>query len=206
MALPIIYIGLFILTIALFFVKKDWTIKQKKWLSYIHVISLVFLSIDIFLVINYESSYRTIWVDRVFSISFFISGALTFALFRKTLSLLAKVYFGFMFFYPILASLTFLIDRIFFILVASPLLATVICPTTYYSDNAYEIRTTQGMMAPNRLVLIKKSVLTEIEIGKSDEEAIEGNYKMFNILTTNKDSTKITVDIDGRVSNLTFRK
>ena len=205
MTIPIIYISLFILTIVLFFVKKDWTIKYKKTLTYAHLTSLLILSVDILLITKFKSSFRTIWADRVFAIGLLISGAMIFAFYRKTFKWWTKIYFGVFFFYPVIAALTFLGDRIFFILVASPLLATLISPSTYYSDYDYEIRTPIGMMAPNRLVLIKKNVLTETEIGMSDEETIEGNYKMFNIIITNKDSTKIMVYIDGQATNLTFR-
>ena len=207
MTLPIIYIGLFILTIVLFFVKKDWTIKYKKWLTYGHITSLLILSVDIFLITKFNSSFKTIWVDRLIAISFLISGAMTFALYRKTFKWWTKIYFGVFFFYPAIAAFTFLIDRIFFVIVASPLIVTLLSPDIYYSDKDYDIRTVQGIMAPKQLTLIKKDLLTEAEIGKCGEEYIgNGNYKNFKIIIQNNDSTTVSVDFDGQQTNLTFRK
>lgn len=207
MTLSIIYIGLFILTIVLFFVKRDWTIKYKKWLTFGHITSLLILSVDIFLITKLNSSFKTIWVDRIIAISFLISGAMTFALYSKTLKWWTKVYFGVFFIYPAIAALTFLIDRIFFVIVASPLIVTLLSPDIYYSDKDYDIRTVQGIMAPKQLTLIKKDLLTETEIGKCGEEYIEnGNYKNFKIITQNNDSTTVSVDFDGQQTNLTFRK
>jgi len=206
MPLVFIYIGLFIITFSLFFFKKEWCIRCKKWLKLGHFLSLIILLVDIYLIINFDTSFRTVWVDRFIALIFFITGALTFALYRKTLKTLPKIYFGLLFFYPIIASLTFLIDRIFFVLVASPLIISLITPSIYYSDKNYDIRGMQGLMAPSRFVLIKNGILTETEIGKSDEELIEGNYKNFKLLIGNKDSTVILVDIEGKQTSLTFRK
>ncbi len=180
MTLPIIYIGLFISTIVLFFVKMDWTIKYKRWLTYAHIILILILSVDIFLITKFNSSFRTIWVDRLFAIGFLISGAMIFAVYFKTLKWWSKVYFGIFFFYPVIAALTFLIDRIFFVIVASPLIVTLLSPDIYYSDKDYDIRSVQGIMAPKQLTLIKKAPLIETEIGKCGEEFIgNGNYKNF---------------------------
>jgi hypothetical protein len=207
MTLPIIYISFFILTIGLFFVQIEWTIKYKKWLTIGHLVSLLFLSVDFYLITKYNSSFKTIWVDRLFAISFLLSGAMTFALYRKTLKWWTKIYFGVFFIYPAFAALTFLIDRTFFVIAASPLIVTLLSTEIYYTDKNYDIRTMQGLMAPSRLVLIEKGVLTEEEIGKSDEELIgNGNYKNFKLLISSKDSTIVSVDIDGQQTNLTFRR
>jgi len=207
MTLPIIYIGFYILTIGLFFVQIEWIIKYKKWLTIGHVLSLLFLSVDFCLIAKYNSSYKTIWADRLFAISFLLSGALTFALYRRTQTWWTKIYFGVFFFYPAFAALTFLIDRIFFVIAASPLIVTLLSPEIYYTDKNYDIRSMHRLMAPSQLVLIDKGVLTEEEIGKSDEELIgNGNYKNFKLLINSKDSIIVSVDIDGQQTNLTFRR
>lgn len=185
----------------------DWAIKYKRWLNYAHIILFLILSVDIFLITKFNTSFRTIWVDRLFAIGFLISGAMTFAVYFKTLKWWSKVYFGIFFFYPVIAALTFLIDRIFFVIVASPLIVTLLSPDIYYSNKDYDIRTVQGIMAPKQLTLIKKALLTETEIGNCGEEFIgNGNYKNFKILVQNSDSTTISVDFDGHQENLTFRK
>ena len=207
MTLPIIYISLFILAIGLFFVKKDWTIKYKKWLTIGHLVTFLFLSFDFYLITKHNSSFKTICADRFFVIVFLLSGAMTFALYRKTLKWWTKIYFGIFFFYPAFAAFTFLIDRILFVIAASPLIVTLLSPEIYYSDQNYDIRTMQGLMAPSRLVLIEKGVLTEKEIGRSDEELIgNGDYKNFKLLINSKDSTIVSVDIDGQQTKLTFRR
>jgi hypothetical protein len=207
MTLPIIFIGLFVLTIALFLIKKDWAIKYKKWLIFGHIFFLVILTLDIFLLIKFNTSYRTIWIDRLFAVSFFISGALMFALYYKSLRTISKIYFGFFFFYPIIAASTFLMDRILFAIVASPLILALISPNIYYSDKYYDIRSMQGIMAPNRLVLVKKDLITETELGKSDIDFFEnGNYKILKIVSQNNDSTIILIDFNGQQKNMTFIK
>lgn len=67
------------------FVKKDLVIKHKKWLIYGNIISLIILAVDIFLITKFNTSYKTIWVDRLFVVGFLIIGAMTFSLytFRK---------------------------------------------------------------------------------------------------------------------------
>jgi hypothetical protein len=96
-------------------------------------------------------------------------------------------------------------DRIFFALGISPFIASLVTPSVYYTDSNYDIRGMQGLMAPSRLLLIKKNLLTETEIGKSDEQ-MEGIYTDFKLIINNKDSTVVSVEIGGKQSNLTFRK
>jgi len=142
----------------------------------------------------------------VVAIIFFISGALVFALNKKKLNLWAKVYFGTFFFYPLVVPFTFLIDRLFFFIVASPLIGILSIPEVYYSDSKYDIRSMNGFMAPSRVVLIKKSLFTEKEIGKSDEGSVgSGNYKMLRVIAQNHDSTKVEVCYNGQIINYTFR-
>lgn len=206
MTIAIIYIGLFILTISFYFVKKEWDLKYKKWLTVGHFVALTILLLDLYLIINFDSSLRTVWLDRIFALIFFVSGALNFVLYRKTFNRLTKIYFGLYFFYPLILPLTFLIDRIFFVLVASPLIASLMTPNIYYTGNNYDIRGMQGLIAPNRLLLIKKSLLTETEVGKSEEETINGNYTDLKVLINNTDSIVVSVDIEGKQTKLTFRK
>lgn len=207
MILPIIYIGLFMLTVVLFFIKKEWAIPYKKGLAYIHIISLLLLLVDVILITKFNTSFKTIWADRLVAICFLISGAITFALYGKSMKGFGKIYFGVFFFYPAIAALAFLIDRILFVLVASPLIVALLSPDSYYSDKDYDIRTVQGIMAPKQLVLIKKDFFTETEIGKSGDEYLgNGDYKNFKIISQNNRSTIISVEFDGQETNLTFSK
>ncbi|HEY0670425.1 MAG TPA: hypothetical protein VGD22_19740 [Sphingobacteriaceae bacterium] len=207
MTLAIIFVGLFLMTIGLYFFRRDWPTRTKRNLIYIHVASLFILLADIALIINLLTSFRTVWSDRVVAIIFFISGALIFALYKKKLKSWAKLYFGIFFFYPLVVPFAFLIDRIFFVIVASPLIGILMSPEVYYSDKNYDIRTMQGLIAPNRLVLVEKSVFSEREIGKSDEETVgDGNYKMLKVIAKNQDSTKVEIDYQGQKIFYTFRR
>ena len=207
MTIAIIFVGLFLMTVGIYFFKKDWSTQTKRNLAYIHFACLFILLADIVLIINLSTSFKTLWSDRIVAIAFFISGALIFALYKNKLKLWAKFYFGFFFFYPLVVPFAFLIDRIFFVIVASPLIGILMSPDVYYSDKDYDIRTMQGLIAPNRLVLVEKLVFTEREIGKSDEEPVgDGNYKMFKVIAKNQDSTKVEVDYQGQRIFYTFRK
>ena len=105
----------------------------------------------------------------------------TFALYRQTLKLWQKLYFGFFLFYPIIAAATFLIDRIMFVIVASPLLVTLTVPETKFSSKKYDLREIVGAMAPVQLGLVKKGLITEKHLGVSNDERI--TYKDITGLT-----------------------
>lgn len=184
MTLLIIFIGFFLLAIVLFFFKKDWTIKYKRMLIFGHICSLILISIDIFLIIKYHTSFKTIWIDRLFAVSFFISGALIFTTYFKSLRIVSKIYFGFFFIYPIIAALTFFVDKIFFAVVASPLILTLLFPNIYYNDKHFDIRSMPGIMTSNRLVLIQKDLITEKELGKSNTDFnVNGNYRILKVFS-----------------------
>ena len=107
MILPAIYISLYLLTVVLFFVKLNWANKYKKLLIKAHVILLLILLLDIFVV-----NIKGVWLERLFVIAFLLTASMTFALYRRILQTWQKIYFGFFLFYPIVAAATFLIDRI----------------------------------------------------------------------------------------------
>jgi hypothetical protein len=159
------------------------------------------------MITEFKTSFRTVWVDRIIALCFFSSGAMTFALFSNTYRLnVKKLYFGFLFFYPLVASFVFLLDRLLFVLIASPLIFSLYCPTVYYSDYNYEIRRKEQIMAPIELTLIKKEFLLEKEIGTCTEIGIgAGSYRDLKILFQNDDSTNVSTVLDGKLTNLTFR-
>lgn len=201
-----IYIVFFLAAVILNFVKKDFAIKYKNALISIHIFSLLILFVDIFLIIKYSVSYKGIWVDRIFAIIFLISGVSIFSLYRKRLRLWLKIYYSFFFFYPIMLPVAYLADKILFVIVSSPLFVTLNTPEIYYCSNSYDIRSMQGMMTASRFVLIKKDIITEVEIGKSDESGASGQFTKFKIISQNSDSTKISVKSNGSMMYYTFRK
>lgn len=154
MILPAIYIILYFSTVALFFVKGDRITKFKKGLITAHVSFLILLLLDILLI----NSFKGVWFDRLIVISFLLTASAIFPLYRKTLPLWQKIYFGIFLLYPATAALTFFIDKIMFVIVASPLIATLTVPTVRFSNKKYEVRENIGVIAPMRLELIKKAL------------------------------------------------
>ena len=164
MTLPAIYISLYLLTVVLCFIKRDWPLNHAKILIRIHFSLLLVLLLDIFVI-----NLRGVWLDRLIVVVFLLTASATFALYRRKLKVWQKIYFGFFLVYPILAASTFLIDRIMFIVVASPLLVTLTIPETKFNSKEYELREIVGVMAPVQLALVKKGLVTEKYLGASND-------------------------------------
>ncbi|MBP8114144.1 MAG: hypothetical protein KAY50_02245 [Chitinophagaceae bacterium] len=173
------------MTVVLFFIKKNLADKYKKSLIKAHVILLLIMLLDIFII-----NFKGVWFDRLIVVAFLLTASLTFALYRRTLRAWQKLYFGFFLIYPIVAAATFLIDSIFFIVVASPLLFSLYVPEVKFSSKNYELREFVGSIAPVQLQLIKKGFVTEKYIGASNNEKI--TYKDitgFDIIRISGDTT-----------------
>jgi hypothetical protein len=108
------------MTVVLIFIKKEMLDKYKKGIITAHVILFFLLLIDIFII-----NLKGVWLDRLLVVAFLLTASVTFALYRRALRTWQKFYFGFFLYYPIAAAATFLIDRIMFVVVASPLLVTL---------------------------------------------------------------------------------
>ena len=202
MTLPVIYISLYVLTIILCFIRRDWTVKYKRVLINAHLILLLLLLVDIFIV-----NLKGVWPDRLIVVCFLLTASATFALYGKTLRLWQKIYFGFFLFYPAIAATTFLIDRIGFVVVASPLLVSLTIPETRFSDKNYEVREQVGLIAPMRLQLIKKGLITEKVLGTCrDEEVVYLAISSISILSQTTDTTKVTIKSIDKIYQATFTK
>jgi hypothetical protein len=201
MTLLTIYIILYLLTIVLCFIRLDWTNRYKKMLIRTHLILLVLLTIDIFLI-----NLRGVWLDRLLVVAFLLTASLTITLYRKTLRLWQKLYFGFFVLYPAFAALAFLMDRIFFAVVASPLIVSLIVPKTRFSDKVYELREPVGLLAPNQLQLIKKGFVMETSLGNSGEDAVFLDISSIRITRETKDSTNTIITSNDKTFSATFIK
>ena len=202
MTLPVIYICLYLLTVVLFLVKQNWVDKYKKLLIKAHVILLLILLLDIFVV-----NIKGVWLDRLFVIAFLLTASMTFALYRRTLRTWQKIYFGFFLFYPTVAAATFLVDRIMFVLVASPLLVTLTVPQTKFSSKDYEVREILGALAPVQLTLVKKGLVTEHYLGIINAEEVNyGDITGLNILSETKDTTFAIVTSADKNYKVAFHK
>ena len=198
-----IVLGLiYLTTLVLNFVKKDWPTTLRKVLVRGHIIFAGLTVIQVILLTTSRLTFRGVYFDRVIFWGLFITGGLFFALFKGQ-TRLTKLYFGTYLLYPIIAATTFLIDRIMFVLFASPFLVSLILPETYYKDDKFEIRNNSGLMAPRQIVLIEKNWLTEKEIGKT--EYGDSKINKIEILNTTTDSINARLDYGQKTELVTFK-
>jgi hypothetical protein len=202
MGIPITLGLIYTSTLILNFIKRDWPTTVSKYLLFGHVIFAALLVIDMLLLLTIERTFRGIYFDRLIFWGLFITGGLFFALFKGK-ALLTKIYFGTYLFYPIITMVTFLVDRIMFVLIASPILVSVLLPETYYKDNKLEIRSSTGLMAPRQIVLIEKNLLTEKEIGRT--EYGDGEITAIEILHSSADSVKARLNHGQNTELVTFK-
>ena len=202
MTVPAIYMSLYLLTVILCFVERDWTVKYKRISINGHFILLLLLLVDIFIV-----NLRGVWLDRLIVVAFLLTASAIFALYRKTLRLWQKIYFGFFLFYPAIAAVTLLMDRIMFVVVASPLLVSLAMPETRFSDKDYEIRAQVGLLAPMRLQLIKKGLITEKVLGTcADQDVVNLDITSLNIKNQRQDTTTAIINSKNKMFEVTFTK
>lgn len=197
-----IYILFMFATMVLFFIKYDWSSKLKRILIIGHIVCLILVVINTFLVSKYKISIRGNWTDSLLILGLLISGAMIFALYRKSLK--TGFYYGMFFFYPFVTGLAYLINKIMFVVLMVPLIMTDI-QDNYYSDKKFDIRNGTGFMGPKQLVLVEKFHLLEAEIGRS-EYLENGEYKSFKIITENDDSIQSELIRNGKLENMIFLK
>jgi hypothetical protein len=202
MTLPVIYISLHLLTVVVLFIKSDMADKFKKPLITAHLVLLLLLLVDIFFI-----NLRGVWLDRILVVFFLLTASLTFALYRQTLRTWQKVYFGFFLFYPIVAAATFLIDRIMFVVVASPLLFSLYVPEVKFSEKDYELREFVGTITPVQLQLIRKGLFTEKYLGASNNEEVTFKEIIgLDIIRKSGDTTFALVKSADKTYEVAFRK
>jgi hypothetical protein len=195
---------IYVMALVLNFVKKDWPTTFKTVLVRGHIIFAGLTVIQIILLTTSGLTFRGIYFDRIVFWGLFITGGLFFASFKGK-TVWTKIYFGTYLYYPIIAATTFLIDRIMFVLFASPFLVSLILPETYYKDDKFEIRSNNGLMAPRQIILIEKDGLTEKEIGKTEYGDGDLEIKRIEVLNITADSITTRVDY-GRISEqITFQ-
>jgi hypothetical protein len=202
MILPAIYITLHLLTVVLVFVRRNGMDELKRSLIKAHLILFLLILADIFII-----NVRGVWLDRLLVVAFLLIASVTFALHRRSLRRWQKLYFGFFFFYPIAAAATFLIDKIMFVVAASPLLVTLTVPDIKFSTKDYEVREIVGALAPVQLSLIEKRFATERCLGiTNDGEVTNKDITGLNIISETKDTTFAMVTSGDRNYKVAFRK
>ncbi|MEX1132745.1 MAG: hypothetical protein WEC15_05940 [Flavobacteriales bacterium] len=138
------------------------------------VLCVLLVSVQLFMYWGYELTFRGIWVDRVIPLLMFLSATALFALYRERLRPITKWISGAFFFYPLAAAFTFVLDRIFFVVFSSPILACVFIPHVHYSDPRWEVRSSFGLVAAKAFVLYEKSWLTERQLGSCYDDRPPG--------------------------------
>jgi hypothetical protein len=194
MLLPTIYISLLLVAVILYFMNSGWALKYKKALLALHFVLLLLVILDLSVF-----NLRGFWLDRLLVIVFMLTGSAIFALYRNTLQLWKKIYFGLFLFYPLLAPLTFFIDRIAFILALSPFIATLMVPETRYSSQDYDIRSPIGLMSGRRLQLIQKGTITESLLGTcNSQDVVSLDISSLEVSSQTTDSIKAIIISKGK--------
>lgn len=171
MTIIAIIIGLAYTTIlVLNIVKLELSPDFRKTVSALHLTFFLLTVTDIILLATSGATFRGVYFDRFIALGLLISGGLYFALFKGK-TIWAKLYFGIYLFYPAVAMITFLFDRIMFAVFAGPILISLTVPDIYYKDNNFELRSRVGVLAGEQMILIEKSWLTEKEIGRAEPVA-----------------------------------
>lgn len=208
MGIPIGLGLIYLLTVFFGLVTQNWLHTFRKRVIILHFGFFALLLVDLLLVLTTERDFRGVYSDRIVFWGLLLSGALLFFCVRKKGNLALRIYSGVYAFYPILAMATILIDRLFFVIVAGPILASVIIPEIYYKSDEYDIRGNTGFLAPKQMVLVKKGLLTEKQIGRAEYPDEEGFIKVQEIemADISADSVFVKIKTKQRIQLIMFRK
>ncbi len=202
MILIVTYTILQLLLTILLFIKKDISNLHKKKLIKTHFLLLMILIIDLSFIHS-----KGVWTDRILFLAFLLSASAIFALYYRKLKTWPKLYFGFFLIYPIFAATTFFMDRLMFVLFASPFLIPLSVPETKYSDSHFEIREIVGAIAPVQFELLEKGLLTEKYLGMTNGEEIASiPIRGLTIILKTKDSTNSLIESEKKSYEVTFKK
>ncbi len=149
---------------------------------------LVLLQLIVFFTL--DVTFHGIWVDRIPLVLLLLSPVALFALYRDCLRPLAKWLTGIASIYPVLASLTFVINPFLFFIVGMPLLPLEV-PEVQFSDDRFDIRTVPGLIAPAWLELVEKNGLLESSWGTGEGYWAHGVYPQHGELLVDADTTKV---------------
>ncbi|UOQ70723.1 hypothetical protein [Hymenobacter cellulosilyticus] len=157
-------------------------------LKWIHLggwgLSLLLLAIFV----TWGVSLRGQWLDVLpFALSWIAAGSY-FLLCRSQMGWISKLYFGGWFFYPAAIIVAFILDRIFFFLVALPIMAFVPA-NELYSGPDCTLRDALSIMGPRRVALLTPvGMLLEKQRGliRAEEAPTEGTHSILDKIVTAK--------------------
>jgi hypothetical protein len=201
----VVLLTIYLVAVILIFIRRKWQEHIKKHLLIGHLIFAALILVDLFLLIAGGATFKGIYFDRLIFWGLFVTAWSYFALFGGK-SWPAKVYFGAYLFYPAIAMVTFIIDKILFVIVVSPMIVSLEMPEVYYSDSKFELRhKTGGFLTPNNIVLIEKKLLTESEIGsKEPSNEKDQEIKKIEIVLFTSDSINAHIHYKDTVEFATF--
>ncbi|MBK9419393.1 MAG: hypothetical protein IPN62_19465 [Flavobacteriales bacterium] len=168
----------------------QWS-KSRKYILGTFWISLCVTVIQVVLLLGFDRTFRGVWADRFAPFLFLISGIALFALYRRRLPSLTKWIAGCMFFYPMVAAFTLLMDRMFFAIVAAPIFVVLDVPTIQYSDSRFDVRTMTGLIAPAWLELVEKNGILEHRWGVGEGIHAQGVQPDEGLILLDSDSAKV---------------
>jgi len=187
--LLIVFIILYVTSILFIISKSNVDFKNIKLFKSIRIVVIILFILELTLEIIYNLTYSNYFTNRILVLVLILSGVYTFVTLKKDSFPLQKVYFGLYLVYPLFALLTFFLDRIMFVIVASPLIFSYMLPKVYFSDSNYEIRTFGGGLAYPRIELVEKFTITEKRLAITYLDYIkEREYSSFEILESSEDS------------------
>lgn len=140
---------------------------------------------------GFDRTFRGVWTDRVCPLLMLLSGAALFALYRKNLGPAMKWVSGIAFVYPLIGALLFPVDKMLFVIVASPILVGLDAPTVQYSDDRFDIRTMTGPIAPAWLELVEKKGLVEASWGFGEGVWAQGVHPEHAELVVDSDTAVV---------------
>lgn len=177
----------------------------RKPVMVLHVLTLALL------VLNYSASEFLFYSLHIIlrewiALIFLTSGAFVFALYAKSLSAILKIYFGLYFFPPALAGLSYMTDKILYLILAGPLMVAFPWRDTYPLTYGLEIRTYHQVTSIGYSVIIKKGLLLEKKVAFYDNEISPADYSSLTIndITLEKYRIAAKDSMSGEVEYLDF--
>jgi hypothetical protein len=170
MVLATVSLLAYLTLVALALITRGKWVKGKSIVQGIWLIAAILVVVELILILGFDLTFRGIWLDRIFPLVMLISGVALYACFRSNVLASTRWVTGLLFFYPMFAAASFLVDRLFSMLVSAPLLAIMFYPEVHYSDQRWEVRDAFGILAAKSLVFFEKSGLTERQIGSCYDE------------------------------------
>ena len=179
----------------------------KKQVYLLHLSSFGLLIINE--ILNSMTSYSlTITFKELIGLIFLITGALSYSLYFKSQKTYQNFYFGLYFFPPALVGLSYMTDKILYLILSGPLLLFFPNYESFPLQNSMEIRSYHSVTSIGHSILVNKQLLFEKEIGVYNDEIYSTVFSDMSLFEINSDSYVIEgkEKESGNTKYLTFIK